>query len=225
MAVNKVCDIRKPVNLGLKNRLVKLIGSKPIINCKINGTESEVLLDTGSQVSMCDKAWLSSHAPGVEMKPVADFLEQGEEVKFLAANNTEVQITGAVVLDFTLGTCSFPVPFVVTEGSMSQPLLGFNVMEHIVSLGSSDTIVSSLHQAMNVSVGTVNVMMKLISQNFEDTDCLGVLRCTKNVTIPAKGVVRVKCRVKGDVRGADVSFVCSAPVRVIGTMSSKLHSP
>ena len=80
--MNKICDIRKPVNLGLKNRLVKLIGSKPIINCKINGTESEVLLDTGSQVTMCDKAWLSTHAPGVEMRPVAEFLEQGEEVKF-----------------------------------------------------------------------------------------------------------------------------------------------
>ena len=140
------------MNLGLKYRSVKLIGSKPTINCKINGTESEVLLDTGSQVSMCDKAWLSTHAPGVEMKPVAEFLEQGEEVKFMAANNAEVQITGAVILDFTMGTCSFPVPFVVTEGSMSQPLLGFNVMDHIVSLGNSDKIVSSLHRAMNILI-------------------------------------------------------------------------
>ena len=212
VSVNKVCDIRKPVNVGLQNRLVKLIGSKPLINCKINDMDSEVLLDTGSQVSMCDMAWLAKHAPGVEIQPVTDFLEQGEEVKFLAANNTEVRITGAVVLNFALGQCCFPVPFVVTDGPMSQPLLGFNVMEHIVTMGKSDTIVSSLHHAMNISVGTVNVMMKLISQNFEDTDCLGILRCTKNVIIPAKSTMRIKCRVKGDVRGADMSFVCSAPV-------------
>ena len=152
MVVNQVCDIRKPVNVGLRNRLVKLIGSKPIINCQINGADSEVLLDTGSQVSMCNKAWLAKHAPGAEMSPVTDFLDPGEEIRFLAANNTEVQITGVVTLDFTLGTCSFPVPFVVTEGTMSQPLLGFNIMEHIVRSGNTDTFISSLHCAMNISV-------------------------------------------------------------------------
>ena len=48
----KMCDIRKPVNANMQNRLVKLIGSKPIVKCGLEGVDSDVLLDTGSQVSM-----------------------------------------------------------------------------------------------------------------------------------------------------------------------------
>ena len=210
--VKKIVDIRRPVNAGLTNRLAKLIGSKPIVSCELNEKTSEVLLDTGSQVSMCDEDYLSEHAPEAEIQPVTDFLEKNEKVRFFAANNTEVPIIGAVVMLFTLGKVSFPVPFVVTSGSMSQPIIGFNVMEQIIVSGNPDTLVSSLHHAMNVSVGTVNVMVKLIAQNFEDSDCVGVLRSTKTVIIPAKSVRRIKCRVKGDVRGVDMTVICSAPM-------------
>ena len=64
-----------------------------------------------------------------------------------------------------------------------------------------------------MAVGSINVMVNLISQNFEDNDCMGVLKNMKKVVISAKGVARVKCRVKGDVKGMDLSFVCSAPTR------------
>ena len=188
--MNSICDIRKPVNTGLQNWLVKLIRTTPIISCELDGKKNDVLLDSGSQVSMCSQVWLSDHAPEVKIQPVTDFLEDGENVRFLAANNTEVPIQGAVVLDFDLGGCNFPVPFVVTGGPMKQPIIGFNVMEHVVRSGNPDTLVSSLHQATNVSVGAITVMVNLISQNFEDSDCLGVLKSTKNVVIPAKSVRR-----------------------------------
>ena len=55
--VNK-CDIRKPVNMNIQNRLVKLIGTKPIVCCQLEGKDTRVLLDTGSQVSMCDSTFL-----------------------------------------------------------------------------------------------------------------------------------------------------------------------
>ena len=219
--VNSICDIRKPVNTGLQNHIIKLIGTKPIVSCELEGKKSDALLDSGSQVSMCSSDWLSEHAPEAEIKPVTDFLEEGENVRFLAANNTEVPIDGAVILNFDLGGCGFPVPFVVTGGLMSQPIIGFNVMEHVVRSGNPDTLVSSLHHAMKVSVGAINVMVNLISQNFEDSDCLGVLKGTKNVVIPPKTVRRIKCRVKGDVRGADMSVICSAPL--IGEWDEELE--
>ena len=152
----------------MQNRLVKLIGSKPIVKCGLEGVDSDVLLDTGSQVSMCDTEWLDVHSPLAEIKPVTDFLEEDEQVRFLAANNTEVPVVGAVVLNFTLGHCTFPVPFIVTSGSLSQPILGFNVMEHVIAIGSPDTVVSSLKKAMsNVSVGSLNVLVSLVSKNFK----------------------------------------------------------
>ena len=132
-----------------------------MVKCGLGGKESEVLLDSGSQVSMCDEEWVSENAPGAEIKNITDFLERDEKVNFFAANNTVVPIVGVVVLEFSLGDCKFPVPFVITSGSMSQPLLGFNVMEHMISLGNSDTMVFSLHSAMDVSIGTINTFVKL----------------------------------------------------------------
>ena len=51
--VDSICDIRKPVNTGLQNRLVRLVGNKPIISCELGGKKNDVLLDSGNQVSMC----------------------------------------------------------------------------------------------------------------------------------------------------------------------------
>ena len=209
----KSCDIRRSVNGILSNRLVKLIGKKPLFKCLLDGTTTKVLWDTGSQVSVIDMEWLSLYAPDAVLRPITDFLEQEEKVEFLAANNTVVPIKGAVVLEFTLGHRKFPVPFVVTSAKLSNPIIGFNVLTHVVCSGDTEMVVSSLREAMDgeVTVGKIGVMVDLISRNFEETDCIGVLRASKNVKIPPKGRVHLKCRVKGDVRGTNLSFITSAP--------------
>ena len=208
------CDIRKNVNSSLQTRLVKLIGDKPLFDCKLDGVDSKVLWDCGSQVCVADSDWVATNAPTAVLRPVSDFLAPDEKIEFIAANNTEVPMVGAVILEFTMGQSSFPVPFVVTSGTLSHPIIGFNVMAHVISLGKADDVVTSLQNAMgDIAVGKISVMVNLMSRNFEDTDCVGKLKATKTVVIPAKGVVRMKCRVKGDVRGSDLSFVCSAPIR------------
>ena len=209
----KICNIRKSVNSGLQNRIVKLIGSKPLFLCKLDGEDWKVLWDCGSQVCVVDYDWLREHAPDAELRPISDFLDDGEKIEFKAANNTEVPMLGAVVLNFSLGSVNFPVPFVVTSGSLAQPIIGFNVMEHVIRMGQPDTIISSLQKSLgdNVAVGAITVMVDLISKNFEDSDCVGLLKSTKTVNIPAGGVTRLKCRIKGDVRGMDLSFIVSAP--------------
>ena len=207
------CDIRKNVDGGLRTRIVKLIGDKPLFDCKLDGVDSKVLWDSGSQVSVVESEWGSTFAPNAVVRPISDFLEPDEKVEFKAANNTEVPMVGAMILEFALGGSKFPVPFVITSGKLSQPIIGFNVMMHLIRSGERDTLITSLRDAMrNGALGKITVMVNLISRNFEDTDCVGTLKSTKNVLIPAKGVVRMKCRVKGDVRGMDLSFVCSKPV-------------
>jgi transposase InsO family protein len=218
----KSCDIRKDVDGNLKSRIVRLIGDKPLFSCKLDGVEAKVLWDSGSQVSVVDSEWVSTFAPNAVVRPVSDFLEPDEQVEFMAANNTEVPMVGAVILEFKLGDSSFPVPFVITSGQLSQPIIGFNVMKHMICSGERDTVISSLRDAMgDVAVGKITVMVNLISRNFEDTDCVGTLKSTRNILIPAKGVARIKCRVKGDVRGMDLSFVCSKPL--VGDWDSDLE--
>ena len=207
-----LCDIKKVVNNGLRSRLAKLIGTKPLLLCFLNGVESQVLWDTGSQVCVVDENWLSLFAPDAIVRPISEFLDDGEKIEFLAANNTEVPMKGAVILDFAMGGEKFQIPFVITTGTLANPIIGFNVVEHLVSSGKPDLVVSTLQKALgNVSIGTINVMVDLINRNFEDDDCVGVLKCVRDVKIPAKGVARIKCRLKGDVKGIDLSFVCSAP--------------
>ena len=210
----KNCDIRKPVSTKLQKQLIRLIGAKPLFKCMLDGVVSNVLWDTGSQVSVIDMDWLSVFAPGVALRPISDFLENEEKVEFLAANNTVVPMLGAVVLEFSMGHNKFPVPFVVTSGKLANPIIGFNVMTHAICSGDSEAVIASLQEAMgNVAVGTINVVVDLISNNFGDTDCLGLLRASKRVVIPPKGVTRIPCRVKGDVKGLDVSVLTTAPIQ------------
>ena len=50
------------------------------------------------------------------------------------ANNTDVSIEGAMTLDFSLPNSkqNFLVPFIVTKEPLSNPILGFNVVEHLL---------------------------------------------------------------------------------------------
>ena len=203
-------DVRQNVNLSLQNRLVKLIGKKPLFDCRLNNVASCALWDTGSMISTVTDDWLRENLPDVELRPISDFLDKNEKVEFVTANNTEFPTVGTVVLNFSLGENCFPVPFLVTNAKMSNPILGFNVMEHLILSGKREEVIDSLSNS-NIDTGKVNVMINLIAENFNDDDILGKLRASKSYVIPAKSTVRIRCNVKGDVKGLDLKFCCSAP--------------
>ena len=92
---------------------------------------------------------------------------------------------------------------------MECPILGFNVIEHFVVSNNRNTVSSALQRSFGIGVGKVTVMVDLISRNFEDSDYLGDLKTVKSCVIPAKGTVRMRCKVKGDVKGLDLSFIVS----------------
>ena len=120
-------DIRPKDNIPLQNKIVKLVGSKPLFACQVDKVETQVLLDSGSQISSLGSEWVRDNCPEAEIHPVSDFLEEGEEVRFSAVNDTEVPMLGCVVLNFSIGKYSFPVPFLVTESKLPRPLIGYSV--------------------------------------------------------------------------------------------------
>ena len=204
--------MRRKDNVPLQNRLVKLIGNKPLFDCSLDGVETQVLLDSGSMVSLADEGWVEETFPSANVRPIADFLEDGEDVRFTAANNTEVPVSGCVVLDFSIGENSFPVPFLITKSELSNPIVGYNVIEHFIKTGQRGDVVSLLVDSIRDSdAGKVEVMVNLVSQDDEDDDFMGDLKAVKSCIIPPKSSMRVKCRVKGDVKGMDLSFLCSEP--------------
>ena len=100
-------DIRQNPNRPLQNKLVKLIGEKPLFTCKLGGVDSEVLWDTGSMISMVDNSWVAENLPDVKLEPISDFLENSADVTFKAANDTDVPMDGVIVIDFTMGNATF----------------------------------------------------------------------------------------------------------------------
>ena len=212
LKAKKQVDVRRKDNVSLRNRLVKLIGKKPVFECSLNGVQTGVLWDTGSMISLGTAKWLRENFPDIEIRPISEFLEDGEEVRFMAANNTEVPVTGCAVLNFSIGEESFQVPFLITENELSEPIVGYNVIEHFIKKGNSENVASLLAEAIRGGdVGKVEVMVNMISNVDDDDDFLGDLKAVKPCVIPPKSSVRVRCRVKGDVKGVDLSFLCSEP--------------
>ena len=209
----KVLDIRRKDNIPLQNRLVKLIGNKPLLDCAIGGVKERALLDSGSMISALTSSWVREKVPTASLEPISTFVEDEGEIKFLAANGTEVTMIGCVVLPFCIGGSTFPVPFLVTEADLSSPIVGYNVIEHVIKTGRSEDVIHMLTESIRgVEAGKVEVMVDLIRKKVDgEEDRLGELRTVKPVVVPAKGTARVRCRVKGEVKGADLLFLCSEP--------------
>ena len=51
-------DVRPKDNIPLQNKLVKLVGSKPLFDCKVDKVDTQVLLDSGSQISSLGSHWV-----------------------------------------------------------------------------------------------------------------------------------------------------------------------
>ena len=165
-------------------------------------------------VSVSNSSWVQENFPDSEIRPISDFLEDKErvQVRFTAANNSEVFMTGVVVLNFAIGEHSFPVPFLVTDSELSQPIIGYNVIENFIKTGTPEDVVSLLSgSSRNIDAGKIKVMVNVVNQTFVDDDFLGDLRAVKPCVIPPKSSVRIRCRVKGDVKGLDLNFICSEP--------------
>ena len=134
-------EVTQKMNPHLQNRLVKLIGEKPILKCRLGAVESRVLWDTGSMVSVVDRDWVKENAPNAVLHPISDFTGT-DNVEFKAANNSDVSMMGSVIIEFSLGKNSFPVPFLVSTDKLSLPILGYNVIEHLVGYGEENEVVT-----------------------------------------------------------------------------------
>ena len=210
-------SVRRKDNIPLQNRLIRLIGRKPLFDCQLGGKDARVLWDSGSMVSVVDHGWLQDNFDEIpEIRPISEFLNKDETLTCTAANNAEVPMKGCIPFEFSMGDYNFLVPFLVSSSKLKNPIVGYNVIEHLIMLmveaGKKDDVISLLvdsHQ--NVDAKKIEVVVNLVEQSFSDDDFLGNLKAVKPCTIPAKSSMRVRCKVKGDVRGLDLPFVCSEP--------------
>ncbi|KAK0141865.1 hypothetical protein N1851_020463 [Merluccius polli] len=181
-----------------------LVGKRSQLKCSINGHPATVLFDTGSQVSIIDRAWASTHIPSYPVRSLQELLETDLEV--YAANGQPIPYDGWVELTVNLTGNDYPdltvqTPFLVSQLSLSQPLLGANVLEQVIKRQESSgaavaTLLGLLRRAFGMEEEQVTAMVNYIQvpqKPFCDPATVRVGR--DNTVIPAGKAVHVWCRV------------------------------
>ena len=182
--------LKEKSQVSVKRRLIGLVGEKPMVKCQIGGKSSEALWDTGAQVSMVDKIWLGKNHPTAEVDSLEEFLE-GDNLHLFTANNSRVSVEGVVTLDVKMGGFSVPVPFVVSESRVTQPIIGYNVIKHLIFEGGEESGELLRMSCPGILDKNIEAVVNLIRNEVPRED---VVTTAKDVVIPANCRFKVKCR-------------------------------
>ncbi len=131
-----VSDQRKNVKTKKQSTLPELVGKKCLVNCYIQGQRTQVLWDTGSQVSAVDETWKADKLPDIELRDIAEIVDPDNPLQIEATNGTEMPyaVRVEVIVRLVGSTAEIHVPMLVMKGNRQpRPIIGFNVIEHVVT--------------------------------------------------------------------------------------------
>ena len=170
-------------------KLIRLVGEKCEVHCKLNGKRTKGLWDTGAQVSGVSRRWLQINFPGLMLRDISELVER---LDIQAANKENMPIDGWVELSFQLMSGpAIRVPFLVFRDEISVPIIGFNVILELMKIGSVD-LVAEVMAAMGLdqekAVKTINIVQTAGSLSLSN-----VKVSKKKVIIGAGQAVQVRC--------------------------------
>ena len=204
---------QKLVDYKLQRKIVKLVGQKPMLDCCLEGKEFKALWDTGSMISLVNQEWVKNHFPDEIIHAVSAFLEE-EDLKIRAANSTEVQYEGVILLEFSVkgGDESILLPFLVAKEGVTDIILGYNVIETLILEGSA-VQKKALEEAFakGGKCFTIEALAAMVKQKASRPDFLTEVKSSRSVTVPAGHKVQLKCRVKAQ-SNSDEQTVYFSPV-------------
>ena len=192
----------QPSHLSDKNyqKIVRLIGEKCLISCFIQGTKIQALFDTGAQVSIISKSILNDKFPKIKIHDVSELLGSGTALDLKTANGSTLPYNGYVVLSFSLqeGTDNcLKVPMLVTDANVDNAIIGYNVLEEIISttLDSSVDFLACLKTSLSrVSNEDVIALVNTVKEAKNEPPL--TVKTSKNPLIIAKNSSsKITCRV------------------------------
>ena len=174
-------------------KLIKLVGRRCIVKKNLNGKTVEILWDTGAQVSIISKAFLQENFPDCKIKDVDELLSC--DLALTAANGSTIPYEGWVELNFQVGgsKSALPVPFLVAHEIVELPLVGYNVIEHLIKSNEleCDGISSSF---ISMGVSQAPALIDFINSVTRDELC--PVKTRKNdVILSREQSVKISCRV------------------------------
>lgn len=107
-----------------------------MLTCYLNGVQTDMLLDSGAQVTILEKSWLERHLPDAKIQSLKDLLPD-DPLRVTAANETDVPFEGWTEILVEIkstehGQVAINVPMLVSHSCVSGLLLGFSVIEEII---------------------------------------------------------------------------------------------
>lgn len=133
---HSITDNRRNVMTKKHSTVPELIGKKSFVNCYTQGKRTQVLWDTGSQVSAIDETWKADNLPDIQLRDIAEIVDPDNPLQIEAANGTEMPYVGWVEVTVRLvgSTAEFHVPILFMKGNQQlRPIIGFNVIKHVVT--------------------------------------------------------------------------------------------
>ena len=185
--------------------VVQLVGRKCMVNCTLNGQQTEALWDTGAQVSIISRDWVQNNLQECTVQPV-EKLFGVTQLDLKAANGTDLPYMGWIDVDFKLAgknqEYGVNVPFLVSKDRIDSPIIGYNVIEEISrnaassSTGDEQAPLLDVLSASLSSVDRDNIEALVKFVNTEKSEELSTVKTSKrDISIPAGQWVQVACHV------------------------------
>ncbi len=193
-----VCGVdAEKLPLKLKKKLVRLVGARPTLKFLLGGLDTEGLWDTGAMVSLLNETFVQENFPEAKIETLAEFLGN-EDLKLTAANKKEMSVIGIVVLKFGIaGTPDmFEIPFLVTDEPLSQPILGYNTIEYLVSnFGNSIDLPASMVSLFGSQLkDRPEVLVNIVEAGSNISELSHAAKVQKRQVLSPGCVLKVRCK-------------------------------
>ena len=150
--------------LKMNREIVRLVGEKPLVSVGLDGVETPCLWDTGSMVSVMSKLLFLKLFPDKKIHSVEEFLGHSD-LKLSTANNTELPIEGVVLFDFGVDAeVLFQVPFLISKYDLAHPIVGYNMIEHLIVNYPEKNLSSLMKIVPNLSADSAQIMVNLVEE-------------------------------------------------------------
>ncbi len=147
------------------SKLVSIVGEKCLICCLLNGNKTQILWDTGAQVSLITESHLQRFSPKATVEDIATLLDNN--LRLTAANGTDIPFCGWVKLPFQLenSNTTLLVPFLVTKERLDTPIIGYNVIAELSKQKGFSALNSQLFPGVaNVDINQVTGILQKSSE-------------------------------------------------------------
>ena len=182
------------------HKVTSLVGRQCLVECFLNGHQVQVLWDTGSQVSIIDERWKQEYWPSARLKDVSEIIDSPDNLILTAANGTEMPYLGWIEVSFQLATETewaeeLIIPVLVMKGRhRSHPIIGFNVIEHILTKTERNRQYYAVRKAFpNLKRNKVKAFIQAVSADQVSEYVVKTSR--ERVTVPQHSKIDVNCRV------------------------------